>query len=91
MPPITHLNKNTWKKKDMDLNPNGNMVDSHLNLEISMVIYDPTPQNPGTIIENITSSRPTASTIESFIDQRGNATFVNSIIDRNKDTIMKNL
>lgn len=56
-----------------------------------MVIHDPPFQNPGTTIENITSSRPITSSVEAFMGQLGNATFVNVIIDNNKDTIMVNL
>ena len=49
-----------------------------------MVMYDPSPQNPKNL-------RPTTSSLKAFMNQPNDMVLVNSIIDKNKYTIMMNL
>ena len=80
MPPITHLSK---RKEAMDPYPTSNSVGTPLDPVTTTSTHDPSPSTPAKL-----GTSP--QDIEAFMNQLGNATLVNSIIDKNLNTIIAN-
>ena len=80
MPPITHLRK---QKEAMDPYPIPSSVGTPLDLVTPVNTHNPSPSTP-------TKIGPSPQEIEAFMNQLGNATLVNAIIDKNLNTIIAN-
>ena len=80
MPPVTCLRKN---KETMDPYPIGSSVGTPLDLVTTISTYNPSPST-------LAKLGPSPQDIEAFMNQLGNATLVNAIIDKNFNTIIAN-
>ena len=78
MPPITHLRK---KKEAMDPYPTSSLAGAPLDLVTTVNTHNPSPSTPAKL-------GPSPQDIEAFMNQQGNATLVNAIIDKNLNTII---
>ena len=80
IPPVTHLRK---LKEAMDPYPISSLVGTPLDRITPTSTHNPSPSTP-------TRLRPSSQDIEEFMNQLGNATLVNAIIDKNLNTIIAN-
>lgn len=78
MPPITHLSK---QKEAMDPYPISSLVGTPLDPITPASTHNPSPSTPAKL-------GPSSQDIEEFMNQTGNATLVNSIIDKNLNAII---
>ena len=80
MPPITRLRK---QKEAMDPYPISSLVGTPLDLLTPISTYNLSPST-------LAKLGPSPQDIEEFMNQPGNATLVNAIIDKNLNTIIAN-
>ena len=80
MPPVTRLRK---RKEAMDPYPTSSLVGTPLDPVTPVSTYNPSPSTP-------TKLGPSPQDIEEFMNQPGNATLVNAIINKNLITIIAN-
>lgn len=83
MPPATSFGKKKWKNKSMDPS-----------LSSSMVWAQPYPivlEAPADLPSQTPKETCSSIDIDSFMNKLGYMTIVNTIIDRNRDTIMENI
>ena len=80
MPPITHFSK---KKEAMEPYPSSSLAGAHLDPVTPISTHNPPPPSQEKL-------GPSPQDIETFMNQLGNTTLVNAIIDKNPNTIIAN-